>query len=46
VVAVGTPAIDAIAQIRADTFFMGVTGIHPEAGLSTATSKKPTLSAR
>jgi len=35
VVAVGAAAIEAIAQIRADTFFMGVTGIHPEAGLST-----------
>ena len=35
VVAVGAAAMEAIAQIRADTFFMGVTGIHPEAGLST-----------
>src|SRR5258708_21803516 len=35
VVAVGAAAIEAIAQIRADTFFTGVTGIHPEAGLST-----------
>jgi len=35
VVAVGAAAIEAIAQIRADTFFMGVTGIHPEVGLST-----------
>jgi DeoR/GlpR family transcriptional regulator of sugar metabolism len=35
VVAVGAPAIEAIGRIRADTYFMGVTGIHPEAGLST-----------
>ena len=35
VVAVGAAAIEAISQIRADTFFMGVTAIHPEAGLST-----------
>jgi DeoR/GlpR family transcriptional regulator of sugar metabolism len=35
VVAVGAAAIEAIRQIRADTFFLGVTGIHPEAGLTT-----------
>jgi DeoR/GlpR family transcriptional regulator of sugar metabolism len=35
VVAVGAAAIEAISRIRADTFFMGVTGIHPEYGLST-----------
>jgi len=35
VVAVGAPAIESIGRIRADTYFMGVTGIHPEAGLST-----------
>jgi DeoR/GlpR family transcriptional regulator of sugar metabolism len=35
VVAVGAAAVDAISRIRADTYFMGVTGIHPEAGLST-----------
>jgi len=35
VVAVGAAAIEAIARIRADIFFMGVTGIHPQAGLST-----------
>jgi len=28
-VAVGAPAIEAIGRIRADTYFMGVTGIHP-----------------
>src|SRR6202142_2078483 len=35
VVAVGAAAIEAIARIRADVYFMGVTGIHPQAGLST-----------
>jgi DeoR/GlpR family transcriptional regulator of sugar metabolism len=35
VVAVGAAAIEAISQIRADTYFMGVTGIHPSAGLTT-----------
>src|ERR1700726_2938011 len=35
VVAVGAAAIEAIARIRADGYFMGGTGIHPQAGLST-----------
>lgn len=35
VVTVGAAALEALAHIRADTFFMGVTGVHPEAGLST-----------
>jgi len=35
VVAVGAPAIEAIGRIRADTYFMGVTGIHPQYGLTT-----------
>jgi len=34
-VAVGAAAMESIAHIRADIFFMGVTGIHVEAGLST-----------
>lgn len=34
-VAVGAPAIEAIGRIRADIYFMGVTGIHPEFGLTT-----------
>ncbi|HEY0198013.1 MAG TPA: DeoR/GlpR family DNA-binding transcription regulator [Rhodanobacter sp.] len=34
-VAVGAAAIEAIAHIRADVYFMGVTGVHPTAGLST-----------
>jgi DeoR/GlpR family transcriptional regulator of sugar metabolism len=35
VVSVGAAAIEAINHIRADIYFMGVTGVHPEAGLST-----------
>ncbi|MFN8419458.1 MAG: DeoR/GlpR family DNA-binding transcription regulator [Anaerolineae bacterium] len=35
IVSVGAAAIDAISHIRADMYFMGVTGAHPEAGLST-----------
>jgi DeoR/GlpR family transcriptional regulator of sugar metabolism len=35
IVAVGAAAIEAINRIRADAYFMGVTGIHPEAGLTT-----------
>jgi DeoR/GlpR family transcriptional regulator of sugar metabolism len=35
VVTVGAAAMEAIARIRADVYFMGVTGVHPQAGLST-----------
>ncbi|HEY9137810.1 MAG TPA: DeoR/GlpR family DNA-binding transcription regulator [Terriglobus sp.] len=35
VVAVGAGAIEAISQIRADIFFLGVTGVHPQTGLTT-----------
>ncbi|MDZ4763428.1 MAG: DeoR/GlpR family DNA-binding transcription regulator [Chloroflexota bacterium] len=35
IVSVGAAAIEAISHIRADLYFMGVTGIHPDAGLST-----------
>lgn len=34
-VSVGTVAIESIGQIRTDLYFMGVTGIHPEQGLTT-----------
>jgi len=36
VVTVGAAAAEAIGRLRADLYFMGVTGIHPQAGLSTA----------
>ncbi|HDC4525834.1 TPA: DeoR/GlpR transcriptional regulator [Enterobacter cloacae] len=35
IVTVGAAAIEGIDNIHADLFFMGVTGIHPEAGLTT-----------
>lgn len=35
IVSVGASAIEAIQRIRADVYFMGVTGVHPDAGLST-----------
>lgn len=35
IVSVGVAAIEGIGNIHADIFFMGVTGIHPEAGLTT-----------
>jgi DeoR/GlpR family transcriptional regulator of sugar metabolism len=35
VVGVGAATIAAIAQVRADLYFMGVSSVHPEAGLST-----------
>jgi len=34
-VTVGATLIDAASRLRADLYFMGVTGVHPEAGLST-----------
>jgi DeoR/GlpR family transcriptional regulator of sugar metabolism len=35
VVTVGAACLEAVGKVRADTFFMGVTGVHPEAGLTT-----------
>ncbi len=35
IVAVGSAAEEAIRRIRADLYFMGVTGVHPEVGLTT-----------
>ena len=35
VVTVGAAAVEAISRIRADIYLMGVTGIHPEIGLTT-----------
>jgi DeoR/GlpR family transcriptional regulator of sugar metabolism len=39
-VSVGATVIDAASRMRADLYFMGVTGIHPEAGLSTGDSEE------
>jgi DeoR/GlpR family transcriptional regulator of sugar metabolism len=35
IVSVGAAAVEAISHIHADLYFMGVTGVHPQAGLST-----------
>jgi len=35
VVSIGAAALEAIGRIHADVYFMGVTGIHPEIGLTT-----------
>ncbi len=35
IVSVGAAAAEAISQIHADIYFMGVTGVHPTAGLTT-----------
>ena len=32
--------IDAASRLRADLFFLGVTGVHPEAGLSTGDAEE------
>jgi DeoR/GlpR family transcriptional regulator of sugar metabolism len=37
---VGASVIAAAAQLRADLFFLGVTGVHPEAGLSTGDAEE------
>lgn len=34
-VAVGAAALEALSHVRADLYFMGVTGVHPDAGFST-----------
>ncbi|HEV7833891.1 MAG TPA: DeoR/GlpR family DNA-binding transcription regulator [Caballeronia sp.] len=35
IVTVGAAAVEAMSHIQADIYFMGVTGVHPSAGLST-----------
>ncbi|PMS37460.1 DeoR/GlpR family DNA-binding transcription regulator [Trinickia symbiotica] len=35
IVTVGAAAVEAVSHIHADIYFMGVTGVHPKAGLST-----------
>lgn len=37
---VGASVIEAAARFRADLFFLGVTGVHPEAGLSTGDAEE------
>jgi DeoR/GlpR family transcriptional regulator of sugar metabolism len=39
-VSVGAAAIEALARVRPDIFFMGVTGVHPDAGLTTGDAEE------
>lgn len=39
-VAAGAAAVEAIGRFRVDTFFLGVTGVHPEAGLTTGDAEE------
>ena len=39
-VAVGAAAMAAISRIHADTYFMGATGVHAEAGLTTGDAEE------
>lgn len=43
VVAVGAAAMEAISRVRADLYFMGVTGVHPEAGLTTGDAEEAAI---
>ena len=43
VVTVGATAAEAIARVRADTYFMGVTGVHPEFGLTTGDAEEAAI---
>jgi DeoR/GlpR family transcriptional regulator of sugar metabolism len=43
VVAMGAAALEAIARIRPDLFFMGVTGAHAEAGLTTGDAEEAAM---
>jgi DeoR/GlpR family transcriptional regulator of sugar metabolism len=36
----GAAVIDAASHLRADIYFMGVTGVHPDAGLSTGDAEE------
>jgi DeoR/GlpR family transcriptional regulator of sugar metabolism len=40
---VGDAVIDAASRLRADLYFMGVTGVHPTAGLSTGDAEEATV---
>ncbi len=42
-VAVGAVAAEAIAKIRADAYYMGVTGVHPEVGITTGDAEEAAI---
>jgi len=43
VVTVGAVALEAIERIRPDIYFMGVTGVHPEFGLTTGDAEEAAI---
>ena len=43
IVACGSIAMEAILQVSADAFFMGVTGVHPTAGLTTGDAEEAAI---
>lgn len=43
IVAVGADAAEAISRIRCDSYFMGVTGLHPEAGATTGDGEEAAI---
>jgi DeoR/GlpR family transcriptional regulator of sugar metabolism len=42
-VSIGAAAVETISRIRADIFFMGVTGVHPELGLTTGDAEEAAI---
>lgn len=43
IVAVGAACAEAIARVRADSYFMGVTGLHPDAGATTGDAEEAAI---
>jgi DeoR/GlpR family transcriptional regulator of sugar metabolism len=43
VVTVGALAVEAVQRVRPDLFFMGVTGVHPEQGLTTGDAEEAAM---
>ncbi len=43
IVAMGSTSAEAISRIRADIFFMGVTGLHPETGATTGNGEEAAI---
>ncbi|MRH98207.1 DeoR/GlpR family DNA-binding transcription regulator [Agrobacterium tumefaciens] len=43
IVTVGSTSAEAIARVRADIFFMGVTGLHPETGATTGDAEEASI---
>jgi len=43
IVAMGSASVEAISRIRVDTYFMGVTGLHPETGATTGDNEEAAM---